>query len=77
MKKAETMGLQLKGPLYADAMWRISQHFWKIINDIDEKQILLGSFTKMAIRQMSRSKGKQFIYAMKKIWDQYKKRGVE
>ena len=27
VKKAETLGLSLKGDLFADSMWRISEHF--------------------------------------------------
>ena len=31
VKKAETLGLQLKGALYADALWRISEYLWNRI----------------------------------------------
>ena len=74
IKKAMTLGMQLKGSLYADALWRISEYFWALLKDknTDEKKTLLESFTKMAIRQMSRSKGKQFIYALKEKWDYYR-----
>jgi hypothetical protein len=38
---------------------------------------LLDSFTKMAIKEMSRSKGKQFINALKEKWGLFKDNRLE
>ena len=75
VKKAETLGIQLKGALYADSLWRISEYFSSIIKKPEDKQLLLQSFTKMAIRQMSRSKGKTFVKAITNILESQKKIG--
>ena len=40
----------MKGALYADALWRISEYLWSGVDNVDEKRTLLESFTKMAIR---------------------------
>ena len=69
VQKAQTLGLQLKGALYADAIWRTSEFLWNKFTKKEEKKQLLESFVKIALSQMSRCKGTQFVYASCKRWN--------
>jgi hypothetical protein len=40
IKKALALGLELKGALYADAMWRISEYLWEKTNENQKKRLL-------------------------------------
>lgn len=72
IQKSQTLGLQLRGALYADSTWRIAKYLSKKMKENKDIKRLLETFYTMAITEMSRSKGKHFVYGLCEIWKMFK-----
>ena len=66
MKKAEALGVELRGVVVANSEWRIYQKLWNEKLNAEKKEYVIKTHLHKAMTESSRSEGEEFFIKMLK-----------
>ena len=66
VKKAEALGIELRGVAVANSEFRIYQKLWEKKPSAEEKELIVKTHLNKAMLESSKSEGEEWLYKMVK-----------